>query len=101
MFTMPYGAPSHAQELVQETDRTARELQLLAVNILVTFQTKNPKGPSPTKKHYAAGEKGLHKVLLEAFQSYRHGGCDLCDQTITNRNLNNGYYANRHHHQFS
>ena len=39
----------------------------------MTFQTTNPKGSSPTKRDYAAGVKCLHKVLLEAFQSYRHG----------------------------
>ena len=87
-YIIHYGAPTHAQELVQETVRAAREHYLHGHSILLTFPRMNPKGLSPTMKTYVAGDRCRGKILLKAFQcvtaiSQVHGYCDICDRTMT------------------
>ena len=87
-YVIHYGAPTHAQEFVEETGRAAREYYLHGHSILLTFPRMNPKGLSLTMKTYIAGEKCRRKILLEAFQcdtaiSQVHGCCDICDRTMT------------------
>lgn len=87
-YVIHYGPPNDADWFLQETGRTARDIDTHGHSILMIHpRLKSGRKLDSTMKKYCKGDKCLRSILLEKFNATKpcdqEQCCDVCDPAIS------------------